>query len=145
MNMDNKRKKLDEKILELLYRSFDDDLSQKERDCLKKALEDSEELRLERAKIIEQRQAISGSAAPSFKPYFVEKVMQRIDSLSDKNGLEKFYETFKVMFRRFAIAGAVILIALVIYNLRIGENISSEEIFYASDVTIEEILELPLF
>ncbi len=49
------------------------------------------------------------------------------------------------MFRRFAIAGAVILIALVIYNLRIGENISSEEIFYASDVTIEEIRELPLF
>ena len=49
------------------------------------------------------------------------------------------------MFRRFAIAGAVILIALIIYNLRIGENISSEEIFYASDVTIEEIQELPLF
>ncbi len=145
MNMDNKRKKLDEKILELLYRSFDDDLSEKEQDLLEKALEDSEELRLERAKIIEQRQAISGSAAPSFKPYFVEKVMQRIDSLSDKNGLEKFYETFKAMFRRFAIAGAVILIALVIYNLRIGENISSEEIFYASDVTIEEIRELPLF
>ena len=143
--MDNKQKKKDEKIVELLYRSFDDDLSKKEQDFLEKALKDSEKLRRERDKIIAQRQALSETAAHSFKPYFAEKVMERIESLSDKNGLEKFYETFKAMFRRFAIAGAIILIALIIYNLRIGENISSEEIFYTSDLTIEEIQKLPLF
>jgi len=145
MNMENKRKQLDEEILELLFRSFDDDLSEKERDLLEKALKDSEELRLEGAKIKEQRQVLSESAAQSFKPYFAERVMQRIDSLSEKNGLEKFYETFKAMFRRFAIAGAVILIALIVYNLKIGEGVSSEEIFYAADTTVEEIRDLPLF
>ncbi len=145
MNMENKRKKRDKKIFELLYRSLDDDLSEKEQNLLEKALKDSEELRLEGAKIKEQRQALSESAAQSFKPYFAERVMQRIDSLSEKNGLEKFYETLKAMFRRFAIAGAVILIALILYNLRIGENISSEEIFYAADTTVEEIRDLPLF
>ena len=143
--MENKGKKRDEEILELLYRSFDDELSEKEQALLEKALKDSEELRRERTEIQEQRQALSESAVQSFKPYFAERVMQRIDALSEKNGLEKFYETLKAMFRRFAIAGAVILIALVIYNLRIGENISSEEIFYAADTTVEEIRDLPLF
>lgn len=143
--MGKKEKKWDEKILELLYRSFDDDLSEKEQNLLEDALKDSEELRREKTKIISQRQAISESAARSFKPYFAEIVMHRIDSLSEKNGLEKFYETLKAAFRRFAIAGAVILIALILYNLRIGENISSEEIFYASDTIVEEILNLPLF
>lgn len=143
--MENKGKKQDEKILELLYRSFDDDLSEKEQSILEDSLKDSEELRQERTKIISQRQAVSESAAQSFKPYFAERVMQRIDSLSEKNGLEKFYETLKAMFRRFAIAGAVILIALIVYNLKIGEGVSSEEIFYAADTTVEEIRDLPLF
>jgi len=143
--MNKKGKKWDEKILEFLYRSFDGDLSEKEQRLLEDALRDSEELRRERAKIVAQRQAISESAAQSFQPYFAERVMQRIDSLISKNGLEKFYETLKAAFRQFAIAGAIILIALIIYNLRIGENISSEEIFYASDTIVEEILNLPLF
>ena len=72
--------------------------------------------------------------------------MNRIESLQKKkNGYESFYETLLLMFRRFAIVGAAILLILLIYNLQTGDILSSEEILYASDFTFEEILNLPLF
>jgi hypothetical protein len=72
--------------------------------------------------------------------------MDRIETLGQKkNGFESFYETLLLMFRRFAIIGAAILLLLLIYNLQTGDILSSEEIMFASDFTFEEILDLPLF
>jgi anti-sigma factor RsiW len=137
---------MDNKILKLLYRSFDDELNPEEKERLDRALEESEEIRKEKEQILAQRQALAGSSAPSFKPFFPEQVMNRIESLGKKkNGFESFYETLLLMFRRFAIVGAAILLILLIYNLQSGDILSSEEILYASDFTFEEILNLPLF
>jgi hypothetical protein len=138
--------KMDKKILKLLYRSFDDELNEKEQVRLEKALEEYEELKNERELILEQRQALAGSAAPSFKSDFAERVMDRIQTLDQKkNGFESFYDTLLLMFRRFAIVGAAILLFLLIYNLQTGDILSTEEIMFASDLTFEEILSLPLF
>lgn len=143
--MNKKGMDMNEKILKLLYRSFDDNLDDKERDELEEALKISEELRREREKILAQRKAISESAAQSFEPFFAERVMARIDALSEKSGVETFYEILRAVFRPFAIAGAVALVALILYNLGIGDILSSNEVFYVSDSAIEEILQLPLF
>ena len=136
---------MNKNILKLLYRSFDDDLNEKERNELEEALKSSVELRQEREKILAQRKAISESGAKSFKPFFAERVMAQIDTLSDKTEMEPFYETIKSVFRPFAIAGAVAMVALILYNLGIGDILSTEEVFFASDATFEEILQLPLF
>lgn len=136
---------MNKNILKLLYRSFDDDLSEKERNELKEALKNSEELRKEREKILAQRKTISESGAQSFKPFFAERVMARIDALSEKTEIEPFYETLKAVFRPVAIASAVAMVALILYNIGIGDILSSEEVFFASDATFEEILQLPLF
>lgn len=143
--MIRKGKDMNKKILELLYRSFDDDLDEKEQKQLAEALENFDELRREKEEISAQRKAISSSAAQSFKPFFAERVMERIDSTYEKNGLEIFYETLKAVFRRFAIIGAVLLIALILYNLGTGDSLSMDEAFYVSDLTFEEILQQPLF
>jgi hypothetical protein len=109
-------------------------------------MKQSEELRLERDRILAQRQALAESSKPSFTPFFAERVMSRIESLSEKkNGIEAFYETLLMMFRRFALVGAAILIILLLYNLRTGDALSTDEIFYTSDVAIEKIIDLPLF
>ena len=114
--------------------------------ALEKALKESKELQKEREQILTQRQALGASSAPSFKPLFAERVMNRIETLGQKNnGFESFYQTLLVMFRRFAIVGAAILLLLLIYNLQTGDILSSEEIMFASDFTFEEILDLPLF
>jgi len=137
---------MDKKILKLLYRSFDDELNETERRRLEEALRHSDELRREKDRILAQRHAIAKSQKPSFKPFFAERVMSRIASLNaKKNGLEAFYETLLVIFRRFALVGAAILITLLLVNLRTGDALSTDEIFITSDVAIEEIADLPLF
>jgi len=137
---------MDNKILKLLYRSFDDELNPEEKERLDRALKETEELRKEREQILAQRQALAESSAPSFKPFFPERVINRIESLGKKkNGFESFYETLLLMFRRFAIVGAAILLILLIYNLQTSDILSTQEILYASDFTFEEILNLPLF
>ena len=143
--MNKKGKDMNKKILELLYRSFDSNLDEKEQKQLAEALKNSEELRKEKEQILAQRRTVSDSAERSFKPFFAERLMNRIDSIFEKNGLEIFYETLKSVFRRFAIVSSVIMIVLISYNLATRDSLSSEEIFYASDVTFEEILDLPLF
>lgn len=146
MNMNKKGKHIDKKILDLLYRSFDDDLEEKEQNQLAEALKDSEDLRKEKERIEAQRRAVSDSAAQSFKPFFAERVMSRIHALGEKEDtLEAFYESLKAVFRRLAIVGAVVMIALISYNLIIGEGLSPDEAFYVSELTFEEILQLPLF
>lgn len=137
---------MDKKILKLLYRSFDDELDKKEKKRLEEALHNSDALRKERERILAQRQAIAESPTPAFKSYFAERVIGRIDSLEKKkNGFETFYETLLAMFRRLALAGAAIFLLLLIYNLRAGDALSTDEIFYSSDIAIEEISDFPLF
>ncbi|MBN1222294.1 MAG: hypothetical protein JXB23_03545 [Candidatus Aminicenantes bacterium] len=138
---------MDKKSLKLLYRSLDTTLSEKEQRRLINALESSEELREEKALILAQRQAVTDSAPSSFGPNFAERVMGRIESLrtKQKNGLELFYETFKLTFRRMAIVSALILLVLVSYNLIKNDILPQDEIIFASDSVVEEILELPLF
>jgi len=137
---------MDKKILKLLYRSFDDELNGKERKQLEEAMKESKKLQKEREQILAQRQALAESSTSSFKSFFPERVMSRIESLGQKkNGFESFYETLLWMFRRFAIVGAAILLILLVYNLQTGDILSTEEIMFASDFTFEEILNLPLF
>jgi len=136
-----------DKIRDLLYRSLDDELSLEERRILDKALKESEELRHEWEQIKAQRQAIAESSPASFGALFPELVMSRIESLGQgKNGFESFYDTLLLVFRRFAIIGAAILLLLLIYNFKAGDALSTDEIFYASDAAIEKIIDhLPLF
>jgi hypothetical protein len=133
------------KILKLLYRSFDEDLSEKEKKSLDDALTESKELRREKDRAAAQRKAISEDAPASFKPFFAERVVNRIHSLDSEKAIDKFYESLRIFFRRFVIVGAALLIALILYNVQRGDILSSDEILYAADAAIEEIIDLPLF
>jgi len=131
------------KILKLLYRSFDDRLKEKDQQKLTQALEDSPGLRQEKEKIQTQRKIIANTAARSFKPFFIERVMEQVNALGGKTnglGLEMFYESLVPVFRRFAAAGAVISVLLFFYNLGVGEILSLEEALTMSDITLRAIL-----
>ena len=143
--MNNKENKRNKKILELLYRSFDRTLSEKQQKRLDEALKNSEELRQEKNRAIKLRKSASDIAKLSFNPFFAERVLSRIETVQSKNGLEAFYQSLKVVFRRVAVAGAVVMLVLLLYNFRIGDSLNSDEILYVSDTTIEEILDYSLF
>jgi len=143
----DKRNVMNKKILKLLYRSLDTELNVKDQRRLDEALQMSEELRLERERALAIRQDLNKSRTQSFTPFFAARVMGKIESSGQtrKNGFELFYETFKAMFQRLAVASAIVLLALVSYNLIKGDIIPQDEIIFASDTAMEEILELPLF
>ena len=140
-----KARTMKKKFLKLLYRSFDEALSEKEQKLLDAALEESEELRREKNLAAAQRKAISEGASASFKPFFAERVVNRIHSLDSEKAIDKFYESLRILFRRFVIVGAALLVALILYNVQRGDILSSDEILYAADAAIEEIIDLPLF
>lgn len=125
-----------------LYRSLDGPLRPRIKKRLESALSRSPELRAEKKQIIAQRQEIAGSAVHSFEPLFAERVWSRIQSKKQPD--ESFYESLKVVFRRFAVAGAIIVILLLSYNLGKKNSLASDEIFYTADVTFENLLQLPL-
>ena len=143
--MNNKGNKRNKKILELLYRSFDRTLSEKQQKRLDEALKNSEELRREKNRAIKLRKSASDIAKLSFNPFFAERVLSRIETVQSKNGLEAFYQSLKVVFRRVAVVGAVVMLVLLLYNFQIGDSLNSDEILYISDATVEEILDYSLF
>jgi hypothetical protein len=141
-----KGNKTDRKVLNLLFRSLDGDLKDKDRKKLDEALEKSEELRKEKERALERRRTVTDSADRSFGPFFAERVMNRIDRLGQKtNGWEAFYESFMAAFRKVAIVSAAVLVLLISYNVIKSDIVPEDELFYMADTTIEEILDLPLF
>ena len=137
---------MDERILKLLYRSLDSPLKKKDRQRLDKALEESEELRRHKLEIVSMRQAVADGALRSFRPQFSERVMGRIQSASSiKDSLNVQYETFRTVFKRFAVAALIILVVLISYNVAHSDWLPKDEIFYVSDMTINKILQTPVF
>jgi len=137
---------MDRKILKLLYRSLDLILKEKDRRRLDKALEESTELRQRHADLLAMRQAIADGAVRSFRPQFVERAMNRIQSGGDSAAYEDMlFGAYRAVFRRAAVVGVVILVALVSYNLAHKDLLPQDTIFYVSDLTMGKILQVPVF
>ena len=137
---------MNKKIRELLYRSFDTDLSERKQQRLDEALEQSEKLSEEKELIFSRRQVVADSAVKSFGPYFADRVMSQIAVIENqKEPQESFYDALMYGFKRLAVVGALFMIGLIFFNVIKGHIIPVDEIFFASDLALEEILNLPIF
>jgi hypothetical protein len=135
---------MNKKILKLLYRSFDSQLTRQEQQQLDEALANSRALREERERIISLRNDISSLTVNSFKPFFAERVMQQINRLHNtEQSLYPFFESLWYLFRRVVIAGAVVVIILISHNLWVSHDITLASALGASQPTVEELLKTP--
>ncbi len=131
---------MDQKALELLYRSFDAPLTPEEQRQLREALEKSRELRQEQEEIATMRRAVSQNTVPGFEPFFAERVMRRIRAgakTGRKTG-EDFSSSLAWSFRRIAMAGAIAALLLLANNIYRGGGISVSAIFAMPQLTIED-------
>lgn len=136
---------MNERILEILYRSFDGELTADEQRELRDALAASEELRREKSQIEKMRQMGSASRQDAFRPFFTERVMRRVAGLREgSNGMWTLQDWLSRVFRRVAVAGAAVAVGLVVLNLVQAEQVSLTAAFGVSDAPIEEMLELPV-
>jgi acetylglutamate kinase len=112
---------MDEKNLELLYRSFDSELNQSEQKKLDKALENSKELKSHKEEMLKMRNSLKSENPQNFGYMFADKVMGKINKLDEKSIDEQYFDSIISIFRPIAIAATFLLVFLVSYNV-ISEN-----------------------
>jgi anti-sigma factor RsiW len=131
---------MNDKTLDLLYRSLDEELAPAERRRLDEALQQSESLREERSRSLAVRKSLSAGAAEAFKPFFVERVMNR---LSREGRPETFLESLSYVFRRVVFAGAAAVIALAVFNIASSDTVSATAALGLPEITIDDVMETP--
>ena len=125
---------MNKKIKQLLYRSFDQELTPEERSMLDNALSNSEALRTEKIKIENMRAKFANISDSHFQPSFVDKVMFRVqkEKVNTPVGIEDFFESFLWSFKRFAAGSIFIVCLLFLIN-----------VLNAGSVTLDSALALP--
>lgn len=100
-------------IQELLYRSYDTELSAGEQTRLDKALADSPSLRRERDEIAALRDAASSSATPGFGPFFADRVMAAVESEAATVSDMPLFADLLTIFKPVAVAALLVLAVLI--------------------------------
>lgn len=133
---------MDNKLLDLLYKSFDSSLTSKEREILKKGLTESAALRKEKEKIELMRERLADSKQVSFKPFFAEKIINRIQTdRKQQEQQESVFDSLVTLFRPIAFTTAMILIILLSYNMKKTENYSLAGALGQEQVTLEQVMD----
>ena len=130
------------KMLNLINKEFDGQLTPKEKNILEKSLAESEVLRNEREEIFKIRRRVFESGQAEFGPGFEDQVMQKImESPAYINGVDAFIDSLITSFRKIAFTSALIVLALMIYNVSITGKISLESALGIPQVSVEDVLD----
>lgn len=132
---------MDKKILALLYRSLDQELTAAEQKKLEQALEAFSELRREQERLTTLRQILSEEPIATFKPFFAGRVMRRIRQV---NTNEDFAGSLFWAFRRVAIAGAIAIALLLANNVLIEKDRTLDDMLNMPQWTLNEAVQLDL-
>ena len=124
------------KIKNLLYKSFEKKLSDRDQRLLNTALEESEDLRSEMALIKTLREKARQTAVIGFSSGFTDQVMKHV--LENHHEEEMLFEALVHFFRPVAIAALLLLACLIFYNISETNQYSLQGAFAISDVSIEE-------
>jgi hypothetical protein len=130
---------MDKRLKEILYRSFDSELTAEEKRLLEEALAQSEELRQEKEMITSLRRDIKRSKSTSFNRHFVDRVMEKIHSTEKKDESEQLFDSLYVFFRPIAVAATVLIIAIAGYNISTTGNFSLEGALGVPEVSVDDV------
>lgn len=131
---------VEKKFIDLLYLSFDRQLTSNEQKILEEALAESEELQKEKQLIASLQNTIAKTAVKSFEPWFAERVINKIAALREKDSREEiFWRSLLFRFRRVALISSIIVISLLFYNAIISDYLSLSKVLGIPEVTIAEI------
>ncbi len=126
--------------LDLLYRSFDHELSGKEQKILQDALAASSELAAEKARIEAVRNMVAQAPGQKFKPFFSARVMRGIAEMENRG--EDFLANLVASFRLIFVAGAAAVVMLVAANAFSGKSLSLDSLLGLPQASLEETWEL---
>lgn len=129
-------------LQKLLYKNFDSELSKKEKEILEKALEKSKELRAEREQLITLRNMLTNSSRKSFKPFFEERLIQKLtESKIIENEFDNFIYSLVFSFKRIAFAAIIVTVILLSNNFIQSGDISFESALGLHKTSIAEVFD----
>lgn len=111
---------MNEMNIDLLIRSFDEELSDVERKTLESALQNSAELRQYKKELMTMRNLLSAEKN-SFSVHFTNNVMAEVSR-------DDFYSNFSGLFNWFALPGAAAVAVLLGMNYYFSGNLSFDGI-----------------
>lgn len=112
---------MSDRMRELLYKSFESELSALEQAMLDRALAESDQLRAEKSDIEQLRAALVEQTPEGFGLGFVERVMGRLKKRTF--GLEgSLLEGLRASFRWVMAATVPVLIALALWNFKLVDK-----------------------
>ncbi len=128
---------MDNNLYNLLLRSFDAPLAEAERRQLDGALEASEDLRETRQEIINLRAGLQAAGYQSFKPFFAERVLERL-----RTPQQSLADYFVSVFRSVAIGAGVLVVICSAYNISRSNAFTLESALGIHQPTLEQVLAL---
>jgi hypothetical protein len=128
---------MDKRLYNLLLRSFDAPLAEAERRQLDSALKASENFRVMRRQIANLRDVLQTAGHQSFKPFFAERVLERL-----RTPQQSLADYFVSVFRSVAIGAAVLVIICSVYNISRSNAFTLESALGIHQPTLEQVLAL---
>jgi len=122
------------KIMNLLYRSFDERLSPGDQRLLDEALEKDPQLKAEKESLKRLRSRMAASAATAFPPLFADRILQRLGEEPE----ESFMEDLLWSFRKVIWIGAASIILLLVNNYLNSGDLSVNSLLAMPQLSIEE-------
>lgn len=138
---------MDKKMIDLLYRSVEQTLSEAEQRELDDALARSAELQQERELLQAMFHAAGSERRAGFAPFFDSRVMARIAAARTNAGAVSelsFFDSLVYAFQRVAVIGALAALAIIIYNLGTADTISLAQAFRLPELSLSEVFD-PFF
>lgn len=121
-----------EKNYDLLLKSFDSKLSDKEQNQLDQVLLHSESLRIEKERLEFIRQACRSTHETHFRPFLAERVLAKITSEKRHEAFDPFFESLKKGFKPLAAAAILLIIGSIsLYAIQNDQSILSN--FFPSE------------
>ena len=124
-------------LYNLLLRSFDSPLTEKEQKKSHAALAASEELRSAEKELSLLRSTLRSTEGKKFNAFFVERVLQRLRSPQPSVDIY-----FVSVFRTLATGAAILVILLSAYNVTQSSGFSVESAFGIHHSSLDQVLTL---
>jgi hypothetical protein len=127
-------------LIKLIDRYLAGSLSPKERDKLDQLRKSSPEIQADLQKTIKMRELLQSTSDYSFKPFFAERVMNKIKAGASAVQ-DDFFIVLSTMFRRVAIAGCTVAVLLFSAYLIFEKSETPIKDYVYSQMTLDELVD----
>jgi hypothetical protein len=125
---------------DLFLQSLDRDMDDKEKMKLAEAMKSDGTLKKNASQFIKLRSELLRNEEDSFGPFFAERVINKIKSVKKEIDFQIFF-----FFKKYQLAAIGIVVALVVLNIVLSDNLTFKSILGFEDEQMSDIVTIDLY